>query len=125
MCKNHSTYSFSRFLAYSHPNLSKVVLIKNRNLMMVCGIWVYALGMVAPTISGIYGTFGYNKDLGKCDYISIHKYDCGRPRQLFYSLGFGLPLILIVISYFGIWRTTIKSGLFLKPSSSVFLIGNS
>ena len=78
--------------------------------------------MVAPTISGIFGEFGYNEDLGRCVYITK---DDNTPRVLFYSLGFGLPLILIVISYFGIWRTTIKSGLFLKPSSSVFLMGNS
>ena len=77
------------------------------------------LAMVVPTISGIYGNFGYNEYLGKCDYITE---DDNTPRTIFYSLGFGLPLILIVVSYFGIWITTIKSGLFLKPSSSVSLI---
>ena len=86
---------------------------------MVFGIWFYALGMVTPTISGIYGNFGYNEYLGKCDYITK---DDNTPRVVFYSLGFGLPLILIVVSYFG---TTIKSSLFLKPSLLVFLIGSS
>ena len=89
---------------------------------MVFGIWVYALGMVTPTISGIYGNFGYNEYLGKGDYITKEN---NTPRVVFYSLGYGLPLILIVVSYFGIWRTTIRSYLILKPSSLVFLIGSS
>jgi hypothetical protein len=62
-CKNIYTDSFSRFLACSFPNLSKAVSIKNRNLIMVFGIWVYALGLVAPTNTGIYGKFGYNEYL--------------------------------------------------------------
>jgi hypothetical protein len=79
--------------------------------MTVLGIWAYAFVMIIPTMLGKYGSFGYAKDLGKCDYILNDGVD---PRVLFYSLGFGLPAILIIVSYFGIWRTTTKSSSFLK-----------
>ena len=106
--------------------------------MLVVMGWVYAAAMVAPTISktlgssqflnfslGLpgYGTFGYNKHRGKCDYMDDNDdkddNDDNGPRALFMSLGFGLPFILIVASYFGIWRTSILSGAILKPSGYV------
>ena len=83
---------------------------------MVAGIWVYSLTMVSPTLSKTYdmpgyGRFGYNEDLGKCGYDDVQG-----PRVLFYSIGFGVPLILIVVSYFGIWTITMKSSSSLKCS---------
>ena len=80
---------------------------------MVAGIWVYAFAMVAPTLSNTYGmsgygTFGYNEALGKCDY------DDDGFDDVFYSIGFCLPLILIVLSYFGIRRITLRSSSNLK-----------
>ena len=73
-----------------------------------------------------YGTFGYNVRLGRCAYLSnseagddwseedekIH-----HPRVLFISVGFILPMIMIVVSYFTIWRTSIMSSSFLKLNS--------
>ena len=48
---------------------------------------------------------------GKCDYIEKGEVD---PKYLFYSIGFGLPAIIIIVSYFIIWKTTLKSSSFLK-----------
>ena len=97
---------------------------------MVLTIWLYALAMVTPTLSnsinnpsleddiqGYTGTFGYNTMLGKCDYM-----DNNGPRVLFYTLGFGLPLILIVACYSGIWRTTTLSSSTLDTSVWVILL---
>ena len=69
--------------------------------------------MILPTMMGRYGSFGYTKELGKCDYIVKDGVD---PKVLFYSLGFGIPAVMIILSYFGTWRTTLKS------SSSLNLI---
>ena len=110
------------FLCVSHPQMSKAVSVKNRGLCMVLTIWLYALVMVTPTLTttltipaqgkiGYSGAFGYNPGLGKCDYM-----DSNGPRVLFYTIGFGLPLILIVVSYAGIWRTTTHSSSSLQPS---------
>ena len=79
--------------------------------MMVVGIWVYSFLMVLPTMMDKYGHFGYADDLGKCDYITKDDVD---PKLLFITVGFGFPLILIVVSYFVIWRTSTKSSVFLK-----------
>ena len=74
---------------------------------------------------GTFGTFGYNVRLGKCDYLSdsearddwSEEDDKIRPRVLFLSVGFILPMIMIVVSYFTIWRTSIMSSSFLKLNS--------
>ena len=99
----------------TYPELSKAVSIKHRNLITFLGIWVYALLMVIPTIMGKYGSFGYAADLGKC-YVIISK-DGVDPRRLLYTLGFGIPFILIVASYFAIWRMSTRSSSFLKLNS--------
>ena len=79
--------------------------------MMVGEIWLYALLMVIPTISGNLGyntglgKFGNHSRLGKCEYID-GDFDVDLDdhlRTIFYSFEFGVPFILIVVSYFGIW----------------------
>ena len=72
-----------------------------------------------------YGTFGYNVRLGKCDYLSVSEARDDwseedeeiHPRVLFLSVGFILPMIMIVVSYFTIGRTSIMSSSFLKLNS--------
>ena len=96
--------------------MSKAVSIKKRNLMMVICIWVYGIILVLPTWVGWYGRFGYDSRLGKCDFQDtgdtlIH------PHKLFLGVGFIIPFILIMVSYFTIWRTSIRSSSFLKHNS--------
>ena len=81
--------------------------------MMVLGTWVYATLLVFPTLFHWYGKFGYDPELGKCDYLNVGKSSI-HPRQLFLGIGFTVPMVIIVVSYFTIWRTTIKSSSFLK-----------
>ena len=103
-----------RCLSLTYPEVSKIVSIHHRNLATVIGIWVYAMVMVIPTATGSYGAFDYAPLLGKCDYVDKNGVN---PRYLFYSIGFGLPAIIIIVSYFIIWRTTLKSSSFLKLNS--------
>ena len=79
-------------------------------------IWVYALLMIIPTMLGKYGSFGYSAHLGKCDYIQMDGVDA---RPLFFSVGFGLPAVIILFSYFLIWNSTTRSSSFLKLNSWV------
>ena len=81
---------------------------------MVVGIWVYALILVFPTMVGKYGSFGFDEEEAKCDCIAKDGVD---PRWILLSVGGGLPLILIIFSYYGIWRTVTKSSSGLKPYS--------
>merc|ERR1739838_275201 len=98
------------------PALSKKLSRKNGNFMMVVSIWVYAGIMVLPSLPSIelYGKFGYDKDFGKCDYMAKDGKD---PKLLFWSLGFCLPLIIIVVSYLIIWRSSTQSSLYLRQNS--------
>ena len=63
------------------------------------------------------GQFGYDSLLGKCDYLPPPHQDLIHPRQLFLSVAFIVPLLLIGLSYLTIWRTTIRSNSFLKLNS--------
>ena len=113
--KCFSNKDLLRYLGITHPELCKKVLTKHRNLMIAGGIWFYAFLMVFPTITGDFGKFGYNERLQKCDYMDDEDDIDEDLRRLFYSIEFGLPFILIVVSYFGIWRKTTKLASFLKP----------
>jgi len=108
--------AFSRCLSLTKPALSKKLSRKNGNFMMVVSIWVYAGIMVLPSLPSIelYGKFGYDKDFGKCDYMAKDGKD---PKLLFWSLGFCLPLIIIVVSYLIIWRSSTQSSLYLRQNS--------
>ena len=90
-------------MKYPHSN---VVSFKKR---MVAVIWLYAFAMIAPTMMGMYGTFGFDHKLGKCDFIPK---DGRNPKVFFWSLGFGLPFFLIALSYAAICKMT-KASAFL------------
>ena len=98
----------------TYPEVSKKVSIKGRNLLTVVGIWVYAFILVFPTMVGKHGSFGFDKEKGKCDFVEKDGVD---PRWTLLSIGGGLPLILTTSSYLGIWRTVTKSSSGLKPYS--------
>ena len=84
--------------------------------MMVAAIWLYSFLLVLPTILTWHGEFGFAEELGKCDYLKPSEGHF-HPRKLYMSIGFLVPLLLIVLSYLTIWRTSIKSSSFLKRYS--------
>ena len=102
---------FLRYLSITNPKLWKALSVKHRNLMMVGGIWLYALLIVFIPILGNFRHFGYNDRQRKCDYIEVDE-NLGK---LFNSIQFGLPFILMVVSYFKIWRKSQKSTSSVKP----------
>ena len=108
--------ALSRCLSLVCPELSKAVSMKKRNLMVVVCVWVYAIILVLPTSLKMYGKFGYDPHLGKCDFI-VTEPDKIHPRVMFLSIGFIIPMIMIIVSYSTIWRTTVKSSSFLKLNS--------
>ena len=103
-----------RCLSIVCPHVSIAVSVKQRNLMTVIGIWTYACAMIIPTILMKYGSFGYSKELGKCDYIEWDGIDA---KPLFWSIGFGLPALLIVFSNIILIWQSIKKSSFLKDKS--------
>ena len=55
----------SRCLSLCAPELSKAVTMRRRNVVLVVLIWVYAVLLVLPSLLQLYGSFGYNRRLGK------------------------------------------------------------
>ena len=104
---------FFRYLSLRYPKLTKKSSEKNINFIIVGGIWVYALAMVIPTITGKYGTFDYSPESGKCDYLA--EGDNVDPVYFLYSIGFGLPFVLILYSNIGMWKLTTDSSRCMKP----------
>ena len=78
------------------------------------GLWTYSFLLVLPTILELHGKFGYDKDLGKCGYLKREMDETPDPRSLYFSIGFLNPLIIMLVSYYRIWRKTISSSSFLK-----------
>ena len=97
-----------RYLSLAHPLVSESLFKKNRNKFIVLGIWVYAFILILPSL--YMKSFGYNHQLGKCDYI----HDEGQvdPMPIFFSVAFGIPALMIVLCYFGIWKTVHQSSNF-------------
>ena len=109
--------SACRCLSLCCPEVARVLYRRRRNLATVIAIWLYSVLLVLPTLSQWYGQFGYDAKLGKCDYLPPLDEDLVHPRQLFLSVAFIVPLLLIGLSYLTIWRTTLKSNSFLKLNS--------
>ena len=105
-----------RCLSLCAPRTCQAVTRRKRNLLVVAAIWLYSALLVLPTVLSWHGEFGFAEELGKCDYLRPGE-GTFHPRKLYMSIGFLVPLLLIVLSYLTFWRTSIKSSSFLKRNS--------
>ena len=88
---------------------------------MVLGVWIYSFLLVLPAVLEIHGKFGYDQILGKCGYLKSAMGEKPDPRSLYLCIGFFNPLIIMLVSYYCIWRKTINSSSFIKLMWFVFL----
>ena len=52
--------------------------MRRRNLGLVLLVWVYAVVLVLPSLLQLYGSFGYNRRLGKVGHRSSnHQHKIG------------------------------------------------
>ena len=63
----------------------------------------------------VYGGFGYNCALGKCDFITKPG-DPIHPNILYFCIAFGLPCLIIIFSYSIILRKAKSSRSSLRRS---------
>ena len=65
-------FILTRCLSLCAPELSKAVTMRRRNLGLVLLVWVYAVLLVLPSLLQLYGSFGYNRRLGKVGHHTIN-----------------------------------------------------
>lgn len=93
--------SVNRYLLIALPQVYTKVYTKCRVALFVILCWVISYGLMIPTLLGVWGKFGYDKNLQTC---SIKEDDHGRnSKSTFFIVGFALPCIVIVICYLRIY----------------------
>jgi len=110
--------ALSRCLSMTSRKLCKFLLYGNRGFVVIFCIWLYATILVLPSSLGLYGQFGYNRKVGKCDLMLK---DGIEPLMFYYAVepvGFFLPLCIQLVSYFQLWRFSINSTKYLKTLTS-------
>ena len=101
-----------------HPKIGKIVFKKNRSKTVVLVIWLYNFILISAGLG--LNIIGYDRDLGKCDFLSEkHGMD---PRKIVFPIGFGIPACLIVFSYTGLIPQLLDENhrMCYKTLSSVF-----
>ena len=69
--------------------------------------------MVLPPVFKWYGEFGYDERHGKCDYLEIT--DDFLTTTTTFGIAFIIPMIMILVSYFILWKKSLTS-IYLKTS---------
>ena len=101
---------FSKFRCFSlcFPDLAFGM---KRNITIVIGNWIYALFMILPPTLKWYGKFGYDERHGKCDYLEITD-SFLTTKCVSFGIAFIVPLIMILASYFILWKKSLASTYF-------------
>jgi len=88
-----------------------------RRSYLVLVVWLYGFCMILPSLLGASGKFGYNRFLGKCDFMSNTDDVKDNPNNFFYAIGFFLPFCILTASYYLIYRKSKSSSKYLKSLS--------
>ncbi|TRY76927.1 hypothetical protein TCAL_13052 [Tigriopus californicus] len=116
--------AFAEWMSLAIIALSRCIgLVRNQRCfswkqgqLIVLAIWVYAAILVSIVLTEIYGKFGYNCMIGKCDFLRVQPNRMD-PHLVFYSIAFGIPCFVILISYSVIWCYAKNSAKYLRQSS--------
>ena len=88
---------------------------------MILGVWLYGLVMAFPVFYN-RDSYGYNRRSGMCDFLDTGRltvsYDSATvEKTAVWFVGFNLPLYIMLVSYFTIWKFVRKSTSFLKENT--------
>lgn len=93
--------SVNRYLLIAWPHIYTKVYTKLKVAIFVILCWVISYGLMIPTLLGVWGQFGYDKNLQTC---SIKEDENGRnSKSTVFIVGFALPCIVIVVCYLRIY----------------------
>lgn len=86
-----------RYILIAWPQLYPKIYTKVKVAIYITIIWLFSYGLLVPTALGVWGTFGYDKNLGTCS-INNDQHGRSSKRPLF-VIGFALPCVVIVVCY--------------------------
>lgn len=92
-----ATISINRYILIAKPHLYPKIYTRLKVSLYIGVTWAFSYGLQVPTIFGVWGVFGLDKNLGTC---SINPDQNGHsPKTALFVLGFATPCLIIVICY--------------------------
>ncbi|XP_058128774.1 G-protein coupled receptor moody [Anopheles coustani] len=89
--------TINRYIMIAHYNIYAKVYKTTWIAVMIVTCWLFSYGFQLPTLFGVWGRFGYNKQLGTC---SILPDEHGRSsKTAMFIIAFLIPCIIIIICY--------------------------
>ena len=86
-----------RYILIASPSLYDKIYQRPLIAAMIAGSWLFAFGLMAPPLAGVWGRLGLKESTFSC---TILRGDDGRsPKKLLFAFGFLLPCLAIVVSY--------------------------
>lgn len=90
--------SISRFILISYPGIYKRVYKKINVTLMIASCWIFSFVILAPTLTGVWGRFGYDPVIKCCSVIPV---DGKSPKTFLFVAAYVFPSLVILNCYAG------------------------
>lgn len=101
----------NRYILIVHPKIYPVIYTKRNMVIMIASIWVLSVLLLLPPLLGIWGTLGYDRDVGTCTILPDNSNKS--PKMFLYITAFILPSVIFIVCYtrifFVVRKTSKKS----------------
>ncbi|CAL1290516.1 unnamed protein product [Larinioides sclopetarius] len=88
--------TINRYILINHYKYYDKIYQRKYIALMIAFCWIFSFSMLAPTLAGAWGEFGYHGPSFSCTILRR----AGRsPKKFLFVLGFLLPCLIIVVSY--------------------------
>ncbi|PSN35490.1 G-protein coupled receptor moody [Blattella germanica] len=108
--------TINRYIMITHHSLYNRIYKKLWIALMIAFCWVLSFGIQLPTLFGIWGKFGIDKNLGTCTIVDSE----GRSsKKALFIIAFVIPCLVIVICYAMIFWVVHRSESRLREHAAV------
>jgi len=88
--------TINRYILIASPSWYDKIYRKSNIIIMIVGTWFFSFLMMVPPLLGIWGDLGLKEATFSCTILSK---DGKSPKKFFFSFGFLIPCLTIIISY--------------------------